>query len=385
MALDLSPYKPRTFLEYRQSIINWCVAKVARLSNFNPGSRAGTFIDAVAWILSLSDVSVLNGFRSAIIEGLYKVFGFERLPGQKAVGYVRIEIPAQITDTIFPIFQIDLFGIVFETVISVTIPAGDTFIEVDVRALERGTDGNITANQIDTLDGRGTLSISTITGTRVWNPSDFNSGTEIETQEARLKRFQDFINSLGRSTILGIYNAVISIPGVAGAVVQENYNPITGYPEAGWINIFVSDGTSTPPPSLITEVTKIIKGDINDPDNYPGYAAAGTVLYVTGIDVTGITVVYELVVRADSQLSNAEAESLGNNAITNYVNTLPLGQDVLWETLQAIGLTAHPDFLKINVTTPSADMSIPASSLPRIGGTSGGTITCILLPREIPT
>lgn len=384
MALDLSPYKPRTFLEYRQAMINWCVAKVARLSNFNPGSRAGTFIDAVAWILSLSDVSVLNGFRSAIIEGLYKVFGFERLPGQKAVGYIRIEIPAQLTDTIFPIFQVDLFGIVFETVTPVTIPAGDTFIEVDVRALERGTDANITSAQIDTDDGRGTLNISVLAGTRVWNPFAFTGGTEIETQEARLKRFQDFINSLGRSTLLGIYNAVISIPGVAGAVVQENVNPVTNYPEAGWINIYVSDGTSNPPPALLAEVQKVIKGDINDPDNYPGYAAAGTILYVSGINVTGITIIYELVLRADSQLSDTEAISLGNSAIVNYVNTLPLGQDVLWETLQAVGLTAHPDFLKINVTTPPADIIIPASSLPRIGGTSGGTITCILLPREIP-
>jgi len=387
-----NPYKPKSFLEYRTAAQNWLISNVSRLTNFNPGSRAGTIIDAFSWVLSISDIEVLNGFRSAIIEGLYKAFGFGRLPGQKATGYVRIEYTGHTSAIVFPVFEIDIFGVKFETVQSVTLNVGDTFVEVDCRALLAGEEGNILIAEIDTADGKGTLSIDVQPGTRVWNPAVFVNGTNAESNEKRLTRFQDFIRSLGRSTLLGIKNAVESISGVVGVVVQENVNPITGYPEAGWINIFVSDGTSNPPTTLIDEIKRVVKGDPSDYANYPGYAAAGTLVYVAGIAIEPVNINYELVVKAGSLLndtitvSNPVPESIliANNAATTYVNTLPLGQDVLYDQLKASMLKAHPDFLKLNLIVPPGDHVVPSTSLARVGGTFGGTLTGVLLPREIP-
>ena len=385
-----NPYKPKTFIEYQTASRNWLISHSSKLTNFNPSSRTGTIIDAFSWLMANSDIEVLNGFKSAILEGLYKAFGFERLPGTKATGYVRIEHTGHLAPIVFPVFQIDLFGIKFETVNSVTMNVIDTFVEVDVRALKPGTDGNIDIAAIDTADGNGTLSISVPTGTRVWNPAVFLNGTNIESHEHRVARFQDFIRSLGRSTLLGIKTAVESIPGVIGAVVQENVNPITGFPEAGWINIFISDGTSSPPPALIAEVEKVVKGDPLDPVNYPGYAAAGTLVWVDAINIFPVNVTYDLTVKAGSLLNDAllptpESILIADNAVATYINTLPLGQDVLWETIQAVILTANPDFYRVNVTVPASDVSVPSTSLARVGGTYGGTVTGTLNPREIPT
>jgi hypothetical protein len=387
-----NPYKPKTFLEYRTAAQNWLISHASRLTNFNPSSRAGTIIDAFSWILSVSDIEVLNGFRSAIVEGLYNTFGFGRLPGQKSTGFVRIEHSGHTAPIVIPVFEIDIFGVRFETLNSVILNVGDTFVEVDCRALEPGTEGNIKIAEIDTADGKGTISINLPSNTRVWNPSVFVNGTNGETNERRLVRFQNFIRSLGRSTLLGIKTAVESIPGVVGVVVQENINPITTYPEAGWISIFVSDGTSSPPPTLIDEITRVVKGDPNDYANYPGYAAAGTLLYISGINIQPVNISYELVVQAGSLLndtitvSNPIPESIliANNAATTYVNTLPLGQDVLYDQLKATILKAHPDFLKLNLILPSTDFVVPNTSLARVGGTYGGSINGVLLPREVP-
>jgi hypothetical protein len=387
-----NPYKPKTFLEYRTAAQNWLITQVSRLTNFNPSSRAGTLIDAFSWILSVSDIEVLNGFRSAIIEGLYKAFGFGRLPGQRATGFVRIEYTGHVTPIVFPVFEIDIFGVRFETVNSVTLNPIDTFVEVDARAIDSGTEGNIQIAEIDTSEGKGTLSIDVLPGTRVWNPAVFVNGTNAESNEKRLQRFQNFIRSLGRSTLLGIKTAVESIPGIVGVVVQENVNPITTFPEAGWINVFVSDGTSSPPTTLVDEITRIIKGDSNDYENYPGYAAAGTLLYVAGIEIEPINIEYELVVKAGSLLNDTisitnpvpESILIANNAGTTYVNTLPLGEDVLYDQLKATILKAHPDFYKINLILPAGDFIVPNTSLARVGGTYGGTINGTLLPREIP-
>lgn len=385
-----TPYKPKSFLEYQTAARNWLISNVSRLTNFNPGSRAGTLIDALSWILSNSDMEVLNGFKSAILEGLYNAFGFARLPGQVSTGFVRIEYSGHTNPIVFDPFQIDLFGIKFETVNQVILNVGDTYVEVDTRALQIGTEGNIQIAAIDTADGKGTLSFDALPGTRVWNPSVFVNGTNIESQEKRLSRFQNFIRSLGRSTLLGIKSAVESIPGVVGVVVQENVNPFTGYPEAGWINVFVSDGTSNPPQPLIDEIIKIVKGDPNDEANYPGYAAAGTLVFVDGIEIYPINIAYELTVKAGSILNDGllptpESILIANNAASTYVNTLPLGQDVLIDTIKAVILTAHPDFYSVNLLIPSSNVSVPTIALARVGGTFGGTITGTLLPRVIPT
>ncbi|MCR1794898.1 baseplate J/gp47 family protein [Leptospira sp. id769339] len=397
MGSSPAPYIPKTFLEYNTALINYLVAQGSRLTNFNPNSRISTILRAIATILAEGDVRTLNGFRYSIREGIYNAFGFSRLPGNKATGFVRIENTGITEDITFSVFTLDLFGLVFESVTQVVLHVNQPYVEVELRAKEPGTDFNIRRLSIDTAEGLGSLNIPIPANVRIWNTADFGGGTNIETEESRLKRFRDFIVSLGRSTPLGIYNAVSSIPGIAGVQLSTNVNPLSGAFEIGWINIYVSDGTSNPPTELLNLVRRTIEGDLNDPENYPGYAAAGTYVYVAPVPVLGITVEFELEIIASSQLVDNEALNTAYNALILYLNTLPVGFDVLLEQVRATILKSHADFYKVNIQSfygklasdpvPSpiptlADISVPDTCLPRTGGTSGGQILGTLIRTE---
>jgi len=381
--MALSRYIPRADVEYRQALVNYLISRASRLSNFGPGSRIGSLLEGIAIVLARGDRETLQGFEAEAVNAVYEVFGFPLLPGLKATGLLRLEKSGHTQAINYPIFTIDLFGLRFETVEPITLPVGQNVVLVEARAIEPGVSGNIRAGEIDTLDGRGTISPQIEPGTRVWNPAPFEGGTQLETEESRAGRFRDFINNLGRSTLRGIYNAVISIPGVAGAVVNDNINPISLLPQTGWVNVYVSDGTSSPPQSLLDEVKKVVVGELHHPD-YLGYAAGGARVYVGSVEVTAVNVSYEYVLVEGSSLTDQEAEEKIEQAAIGYINSLPIGQDVLFETLQARMLTAHPDILRLNLLSPGSDIVIQDQDLPRIGGASGGTISGTALPREVP-
>jgi len=404
------PYKPKTQLEYRAALENYIISRKSKLTNFDDGGRTATILDAVSWILAKGDVDTLNGFQYAILEGVYNAFGFGRLPGKHATGIIRIEFDQHEDDLPIPIFSIDLFGLKFTSSAATVLLLGQTSVEIEVRAELPGEDYNIVAHSIDTLDGQGTVDISMPPGVRFQNPFDFNDGTEFETEQSRLERFQGFIASLNRATPIGIYNTVIQLPGIAGAEVVTNVNPYSNLFETGWINIYISDGTTNPPQSLIDLVKDTITGVPSDPVTYPGNAAAGTEVYVAPVPVIGIVLVYHLEIQDSSKLTVDEAIEIADNAIVRYLNTLPIGYDVLLEQVKATILKSHFDFYKITVSelygrfvdtgalpegewignvfkmqntsipilTPipaPADISVDQTWLPRTYGSSFGTIT----------
>nr|WP_284149226.1 baseplate J/gp47 family protein [Leptospira interrogans] len=321
---------------------------------------------------------------------MYSVLGYSRLPGLKSVGIVRIEHQGHTENVTLGVFTLDLFGLVFESVAPITIAVGETYVEIELRAKEPGTDFNIRRLSLNTSEGLGTVNIELPPNTRIWNPSDFAGGTNKETEESRLKRFRNFIISLGRSTPLGIYTAVVSLSGIAGVQLITNRNPYSNEIEFGWINLYVSDGTSNPPQTLLDLVKKTVEGDLSDPENFPGYSAAGTQVCVFKIPVIGITVRFELDLFSNSLLSFEDALSIATNAITTYLNTLAVGFDVLLKQVEATILKSHPDFYKVRILEyygkfatdpvpgplpPLTDISIPSTHLPRTGGTSGGMIS----------
>lgn len=366
-------------------MVDYLVARASRLSNFNPGSRSASFIEAFALELAKSDLETYNGFSDAIQEGPYNIFKFGRLPGIKASGIIQIEHSGHTNPEVYAPFQIDLFGLKFETLGTVSIPVGETSVTVNARAIDIGLSGNIDVGQIDTAGGQGTITPSLSAGTRVWNVSAFTKGTDEESDSDRQSRFQGFINSLGRATPQGIKYGALSIPNVQSAIVQSCVNPYTQTAETGWVNVFVSDGSASPDPSLLALVLKTIEGDPLDEANFPGYAAAGTRVFVGPITIVPIDVVYELTLRNSSTLTDAQAITQANAAAYDYINSRPTGEDVLYDELKAHLLLANKDdFYEVNLITPSADVTVSGIAQAQLGGTAGGTITGTVIARVAP-
>lgn len=377
-----SPYTPKSFLGYLSAMVGFIVGRKIRLTNWKPGSRIRTLIEAIAFALARSSAEFFAGYQYARNFNCYESFGFDLLPGLKASGFIRYQNTGHISNISIPILTISLFGLTYHTIAATTLNTGDTFVDIDVVAGDVGTDYNLDALAIDTDNGNGDIFSETgeeLTFERIFNPFEISGGTEIESEQSRQARWKDFINNLARSTMSGIRSGVKTVAGVVDSYVTENINPYTGDPETGWINIYVSDGTAVVSPAILQAVEDRISGVLGTDEL--GYRAGGTRLYVSTIAVQAININYELDVLDSSLLTDPQIEALASIAITKYVNRQPNGGDVLLDLVKSAGISAHPDFLRIRLVGLVSDISVPDGSVPKIGGTGGGTITCSLIAR----
>ena len=362
-----TPYIPKTQIEYYENMRNWLILYTSGLTNFNRGSRIRTLLEAISFELAQGDIQTLNGFKSAVIEGNYNTFNFQRKDGNKATGTIIIENSDSISSIVYPVFTLDVFGIQFETIEEVTKGTGVTSVQVGLRAIESGTAGNILPFAIDTDYGRGTVLNTIPAFDRIYNPVEFANGTDEESDSSRLARFQAYIKTLGnKSSPLGIKSTVIDIAGVIDATVINNINPYTGLSETGWCIIYISDGTVSPPQSLIDEVQKTVEGDPLDQENYPGVLASGVKLVVLPIVTTPVDIEYTLVLKTSAPESDIYYKNLVESKAYYYVNNLPVGEDMLVETLKAYMLSASEDLYTIQINLPLTDVSIPSGSVAKV-------------------
>lgn len=376
--MDLKPYVPRTFDAWLSSVVASIKARNAKLTNWKPGSRIRTLIEAILFVIVRIQGQFQAAYNYALRENAYETFGFGKLPGKKSVGFVRYQKADVLTSYSIPQFAIDLFGIRYTTVAPAVINHPDTFVDIDIISDNFGVEGNIQSQEIDTNQGKGDISplsgVGTLEFDRIFNPFPIEGGEGEESDESREIRFQDFIQNLARSTLAGIRSAVINTPGVVEAFVDENKNPNTGQEETGWVLVYISDGTASVAQSLIDAVFDKIQGVLNS-DEF-GYKGAGVRLFVGTIEIEPINIDYELDILDSSALSDAQVESIASSAIALYVNRLSNGNTVVLDLLRANGLSAHPDFVRIRFVAPLSDVSVPTGKIPKIGGTGGGTITC---------
>ncbi len=374
--MDLMPYQPRTIQEYRLAMKNWLIGKNSKLTNFNVGSRIQTIIDSISYLLSQSDMETMLGFKTAITDGIYSLFGIETLPGKKAVGSLRIEIVD--SEASLPlnleIFTVTISGFEFVTENPISLGVNQGYVEVTCQATTEGIDGNIPSLFIDSMDGGANFSIPVPDGIRIYNPINFYGGEDEETNDAKHLRFQKFINSLNRSTLNAIRAAVLSIRGVYLCFIEDNVNPYTRQQENGWVNVFISDGTPAVSTSLSNEIYKILKGDTNDPINYPGYVSAGTQLYVGQLSIVPITIKLSVKVLSTTTLTDTQIQLQVFDSISRYINNLPNGYNVLVDTIKAFAIQSHPDIYKIEIESPTQDVIISNTQIPRVGGSFGGNV-----------
>lgn len=120
---------------------------------------------------------------------------------------------------------------------------------------------------------------------------------------------------------------------------------------------------------LIAFAQKVIDGDPNDRENFPGLRAAGTLGVAASPQVLFQNVVANIVIR-DGEVFSVEAEN-ASAAIQDYINTLPIGGDVVRSELisRIIQIT---NIIDVDVTTPTANINILDDQLAR---TSPANIT----------
>jgi uncharacterized phage protein gp47/JayE len=357
-------YTPKTQEQIYDALKRYLISVGSSFNNFNTGSRLAVLLEAISLVSSQTQNDVYQGLLKAIPVAIYSGFNFSKKAGIKSTGTLQFARTTNATQD-YPIAigtQIILNGIKFETIEAGSIPLGDTDSgEIAAQCSEKGTDGNINSNAINTLVGQGSF-INQPEGTQsCTNPTAFTGGTEEESDADRLQRFMIYINSLARSTVKGILYATRSVEGIKSALVVENY------PSDGWITVYADDGTGNLSSALQTEILKVIRGDLTDDENYPGYKAAGIYVQVLPPDVTLVDITGTVYIYDNSELLNTEFKNIATTALQKYTNTLNIGDDWIKSSANAEVRNSHVDIFNFIMSAPASDISIASNRLARTG------------------
>lgn len=253
------------------------------------------------------------------------------------------------------------------------IPDGESGVQCPAQFTQTGVAGNINANAIDTLNGKGYIN-STYQGIdHVINDSAFSGGSDEETDTARQQRFLETVNALNAGTKQGIISAIKAITGIRSVGMRP------AYPYKGANTILVDTGTGTISPVLLAEIEQVLYGNPDDLENYPGKNAEGieyNIVVPTIVDVNiGITVYRLPTVNVDLDEIKLDVKS----AIEQYINTRKLGEDVLLSEIIRVSKNSNAAVYDVVITSPAANISISDDEFAKTGAGTGGTVTVTMV------
>ena len=106
---------------------------------------------------------------------------------------------------------------------------------------------------------------------------------------------------------------------------------------------------------LLALVHKTIYGDDSDLASFPGFGAAGVIFRVLAPTVKNIQV--ELDITLQEGISIASLENEVKSAVSGYVNTLGVGEDIIIERIRA-AVIAIPGIVDVVINSPTANIAI---------------------------
>lgn len=257
-----------------------------------------------------------------------------------------------------------------------SIAAGNaTSQDLAAVSTQKGKDTNIDAQAINTIEGQGFILTPIVGVEYVINDESFGNGADEETDEERATRFKVFVNGLHGGTKRGIEKDVLEIDGIKVSALRERF------PKDGINTIVADDGTGSLSGALVTEIQKVIEGDINDFENYPGKGVAGIQYNIQAPDVDEIDVegtLYRIGTTSDEDEMKADAKL----DVERYINTRIFGDDVVFAELGALGKRSHPAVYDFKITAlqkngfPAALDNVPisGSNVARTGGITSATV-----------
>lgn len=249
-------------------------------------------------------------------------------------------------DTLNPAYNAGLGGYV--------LAIGVASVVVKVTAITAGSGGNAVAGAINTIT-------SAIPGVdSVTNAAAFTTGVDAETDPQFRVRFRKFIKALREATPPALEFAVESLQrGITCKIVEKALHD--GTPRKAYFYALVDDGTGFPTSDLLTSA-----GAALDRSH-----AAGLEFAVYAPTVVTIAVTADLVFAdgtSDTQIAQAIADAMA--AIADYLNTLPIGQNVYWSKVWQVIQDSSEDIVELTgllVAGGSVDVVMTVNQVAKAG------------------
>jgi uncharacterized phage protein gp47/JayE len=359
-------FQIKDFTSIAAGMINRAKVTTTRITDFNIGAAFRTLLEAVAIEIDQLYQQFFNGIKEAIPVSVYNSFDFSLLPAIPASGTATVTIAIQATDTLIAAGTVctpvsgGLYA--YTTVQDVTILAGATTASVRTTANVGGAATNLPNGTQFTLNPTPAGFVSATNG------ASWINGTDLETEDQRKIRFNQFIQALARGTIAALeYGAkTVTVLDANGVIIEQVRLAVVIEPwltddtqPIGLVNLFIHNGVGSTSSQLIANTNQVIYGYYDTNGNaVPGWKAAGVKVVVaaaTEVD-QNITAVLTPLAGYDGPTLNTAA----TGAISNYILALPIGATLLFAELIYLVMSI-PGVDNFVMTVPSADVTVTAS------------------------
>lgn len=349
------PLSIKRYPTIKSDIENWIIANQDKISDFNEGAVLSSKIEAFSRIMEEVYIKNRVGFDKSLPGVAFYAFSFAKEGAQKASGSVvfsrtgtsgQVDIPA---GTLISTPA----GLKFETTAGGSIPDGQSQSQpIAVQAYKKGKEYNVPANTI-------TVIVTPIVGVeQVNNSSSTTGGQDEETNAEFLKRFNEFIEGLGKSNITGLKTGAKSVTGVRSASVIEHFPPVDTYN----LTVYIDDGAGNASQELIDAVEEVLIGEGTEEN--PGYKGGGIKLRV--LAPTKVTIDVTVDITDNGSLSQSVIKYNIEQVVTNYINKLEIGEDVILNKIRAV-IMNEPAVTDISITAPTGNTSIGQNQIARVG------------------
>jgi uncharacterized phage protein gp47/JayE len=364
-------FQIKDFSSISASIINYAKAVQNRLTDFSIGSIVRTMLDAVAVEIEELYQQMFIGLKEAIPVAIYNSFDFSKLPAVSSTGIIRVTITSLATDTLIAAgttFKSSSYSTEFLSLNDATIPAGQTYVDVQVSAKIPGVVGNVAANTTFTLLPAVQDMVSAIA------MASFTSGRDQETDAQRKVRFAEYILTLNHGTVAALKYGLklVNIKDSNGNIIEsvrysaiiEPYKTDPLQPIA-LVKCYIHNGTTGASSNLLTEAEKIIYGYADENGVIvSGWSAAGVQVDIEAASNVAINVTSTVTI--DSSYDATDTEAAVQAAIAEYVNALDIGGDVIRAEITAAAMGV-PGVINFALTLPASDTVISNSQKAVIG------------------
>lgn len=327
--------------------------------DFSDGEPLRTIIEAVMQEMELQYWQLEQTYDGSFIDTSYgddltelvKILGIERKIATNATGSVKFyrETPADF-DYFIPLGTLvstlpNGFGesIQYETILDATLLTGQTEIVVNIKAIEPGISRNVISNKILIINDPP-LGIESVT-----NTAPIIGGEDEETDDNLKLRTKSILDTVGLGTINALKNKINNIAGVKDVSVLDMARGI------GTADVLVLGD--------IIPLSQLKKDEINLVISSTKAGGIDVLLKEPTINTVNVSVTLTL----DTGVLLADVSQNVQTAITNYFNTLIIGETLYKNQLSKSILDSNLKIIDLNITSPATNIVVGSQEITVIG------------------
>ena len=312
--------------ELLKSLITWVSTGTSKITDFSIGSAIRTLLEAVALQLEEFYFNLHQSVEYAIENAVYSAFGFNKNPATNSTGFVTLTfknaIPKSITikaGTVFSTNPAATPVIYFRSTEDIVVVAETKQALIPVECVTKGTVGNLPANTVVAMSTTNSYIES------VNNESAFTNGTDEENNTSRKARFKEYIRSLQRGTKEAIAYGTKTVPGVAGAWVDDNY--------IGFVRVYAHDSNGELPNELKIQILEVLES----------YRAAGIEVEVLPVVKVETNISLNLILKDSADMDDTVYGV--ENLVINFLNNFQVSENLYLSNLLSLITTSYKDVI----------------------------------------